>query len=265
MRNFAIMLALFCFAIFGNASPIMPSFDGAPGGGWMTDRYQPNVFADIGTFQGRDDVLRIGIDAAQGLGNRGGQNSQFYNTQGMQYLVSGGAGSVLAADLWIPEEWASEANGSRRTDMWGIMQDSTSAVSGYPILGFTNYGGVGMFRAWDDSGSGSWQILSDSVQYGAWNSLAIVFTGTDYEFYVNGTKSWTNPVSGGTVAFKGLIMQAYNFNGDSSISGVTANGTGNYDANWANANASEVPEPGTILLSGLGLLALVLWRRCQTS
>ncbi|MFA7216802.1 MAG: PEP-CTERM sorting domain-containing protein [Candidatus Paceibacterota bacterium] len=264
MRNVALLLVLFCLVLSGNATPIMPSFDGAPVGGWTTDRYQPNTFADIGTFQGRNDVLRIGIDAAQGLGNRGGQNSQFYNTQGMQYLVSGGAGSVLSADLWIPEEWAIESNGSRRTDMWGIMQDGAANVSGYPILGFTNYGGVGMFRAWNDSGSGSWQILSDNVQYGAWNSLAIVFTGTDYEYHVNGTNSWSNTVPAGTVGFKGLIMQAYNFNGDTSIpNSVTAGGVGNYDANWA--NASQVPEPGTWLLSGLGLLGLGLWRRRQIS
>jgi hypothetical protein len=259
VRNLAILLVLFCFVLLGKANVINPDFDGAPAG-WVTDRYQPNVFADIGSFQGRSDVLQIGINAAQGMGSRpSGQNTQFYNTQGMQYLVSGGVGSSISADLWIPEEWRSELNGSRRTDIWGIMTDGTN-VTGYPILGFTNYGGTPTFRAWEDT-VGSWQILANPIQYNAWNTLAIVFQGTSYEFYVNGSLAWTDNTANGSTGFRGLIMQAYNFNGDGSLNAVTAGGTGNYSVHWA--NTSEVPEPGTILLSGLGLLALGLLRRRQ--
>src|SRR5579859_614871 len=93
-----------------NAAVITPDFAGAPTG-WTTDRYAPNSFGDVGTFQGRNDVLGIGISSAQSLANRAstGQNYAFYNTQGDQYQFSSlkGAGSVLSADLWISSSMAS--------------------------------------------------------------------------------------------------------------------------------------------------------------
>ena len=70
------------------AAPVMPSFDNAPAG-WSVDRYAPASFADVGVFQGRDNVLGIGIDSSTNSANRpGGQSATFYNTQGMKSLIS---------------------------------------------------------------------------------------------------------------------------------------------------------------------------------
>ena len=71
-------------------------------------RYAPNSFSDVGTYQGRSDVLGIGISSAQSSANRGGQSSTFYNTQGYgePVLFAPGAGSVLSADLYISSSMA---------------------------------------------------------------------------------------------------------------------------------------------------------------
>ena len=92
-----IGLTLVCAA--AQAAPIMPDFSTVPAG-WTTDRYAPNSFANVGTYQGRNDVLGIGISSADSLPNRpAGFQSSFYNTQGKAHAAAGGAGSVLSADL----------------------------------------------------------------------------------------------------------------------------------------------------------------------
>ena len=136
-RIFGLMVALF-LVWPAQAAMIMPDFADVPTG-WVTDRYAPASFSNVGAYQGRNDVLGIGISSADGLNNRpGAYQSQFYSTQGRQHAVSGGVGSVLSADLYIPAAWRDGGSGNVRTDMWGVMSNGVS-VSDYPIIGFTNY------------------------------------------------------------------------------------------------------------------------------
>ncbi|MFZ3032228.1 MAG: hypothetical protein WA082_04285 [Candidatus Moraniibacteriota bacterium] len=236
-------------AISAQASLIMPDFADVPTG-WTTDRYDPNTFANVGTFQGRNDVLGIGISAADGLTSRPIANqSQFYNTQGRQHAVSGGVGSILAADLYIPAAWRDGANGSVRTDMWGVMVDNTAAISDYVIPGFTNFG-VGRYRVWDDI---VWVDLAIAVVYDAWTSFEIHLTSNSYEYWVNGALAYTDFTINGTTGFSDVIMQGYNFCGDASLTGAVC---ADYTAHWDNARVAVVPEPGSFPLIGLALLAL---------
>lgn len=235
------------------AAPVMPSFDNAPVG-WTVDRYAAASFGDIGMYQGRDNVLAIGIDSSTDSNNRtSGKQGSFYNTQGMKYLISGGAGSVLAADLYIDESWRDSSSGYVRTDMWGTMVDGAAAVSAYPIIGFTNYDGPARLRVWDFDTPNGWVDLGDTILYDAWNSFSIEFTGTSFDYYVNGSfaYSYTDTTISGTTQFKEVIMQAYNFN-DPLLS-VTNNAA--YTAHWANAQL-RVPEPGSLALVALALLSL---------
>ncbi len=69
-------LGLAAVAVSAQAAAVMPNFAEVPTG-WTTDRYDPASFANGGTYQGRNNVLGIGITAAGDAANRGGQSGSF--------------------------------------------------------------------------------------------------------------------------------------------------------------------------------------------
>lgn len=256
-KRTTVLVAAILLLLSGGSlrADLMPDFATVPVG-WFTDRYQPNSFSNVGTYQGVPNVLGIGISAAQGYTSRpAGYQSTFYDTQGMQYTLNSTGSEAIAAALYVPGAWSDPNNGSRRTDMWGVMQDSTHAVSDYPIIGFTNYGGPARFRYWDenqDNNNGAWVDVTAPVLYDQWNDLSIAFTGSEYDYYVNGVEVATDTTVNSSIGFGGLIMQAYNFNGDPSIAGaITDGGKGDYTAYWANT-----PEPFSVGLLGTAMAVI---------
>ena len=73
-RKTAVMFSLSVpFSLLtANAAVIMPDFGGVPAG-WTTDRYEPASFTNVGTYQGRSDVLGIGITSAGNSGQPTGR------------------------------------------------------------------------------------------------------------------------------------------------------------------------------------------------
>lgn len=252
-------LALLTWVLPAQAAPVMPSFDGAPAG-WVVDRYDSDSFSDVGTYQGRNDVLGIGISSTDGLSSRpAAYQSSFYNTQGRQHAISGGAGDTLSAALYIPDDWANSQLGHVRTDMWGVMNGG-SALD-YVIAGFTNYGGAPRLRIWDDELAGGWMDLGVVINYDDWTDFAVTFTGTSYEYRVNGSLVYTDATINGSTGFSAAIMQAYNFCGDTSIAGAVCE---DYTAHWSNSQASAVPTPASLPLVMLALMAGAYVRRQRT-
>ena len=255
--------------VAGNAQaePVMPSYSSGTSG-WTTDRYEPNSFSILGAYQGRNDVLGIGISSAQNAANRGGQSGMFYNTQGRQHAITGGAGASLSAALYVEAGWGNSANGLVRSDVWGVMSDSSNGITDYPIIGFTNQGGSARYRVYDGdvASNNGWIDLSTTVAFGAWTSFDMVYHGgKSMEYFVNGTSVYTDATIGyGLVSegFSGVIMQAYNFGDPTNFPGANAS---DYTAHWS--NTAPIPEPETyaMMLAGLGLLGVVARRRKQKS
>jgi hypothetical protein len=198
MRNsllaptFAAVLMLGAAALPAQAALLTPDFADAPTG-WNTDRFAPDSFSNVGNYQGRDNVLGIGISRNQGSSARpNSQHGDFYNTQGRQHAVSGGAGSTLAADLFIEESWTDATQGHVRTDMWGVTDNAPLA---YPIIGFTNYGGAARYRIWDADTANGWVDLLTAVVPGSWVALAIEFTARASSTRSMGRSSTPTPPS----------------------------------------------------------------------
>lgn len=239
-------------AVSVHAAPIMPDFANVPTG-WSTDRYAPASFSNVGSYQGRNDVLGIAIDSTGDAANRGAQNNIFYNTQGKKHALAGGPGSVLAADLFVDAAWRDAASGLVRSDMWGVMSDA-SGVTDYAIIGFTNYGGSARLRVWDADTANGWVDLASPVAFGGWNAFEIELTATSFVYRVGGVQVYEDSTIGAD-HFSAVIMQAYNF-ADPTLGNPTPT-TVPYVAHWSN----DVPEPGSLALAGLSLGVLALARR----
>jgi PEP-CTERM motif-containing protein len=143
----------------------------------------------------------------------------------------------------------------------GVMTDG-SVVTDYPIIGFTNYGDAARLRIWDADITDGWEDLDTSIAYDEWTSFSIDFTGTSFVYLVDGAMVYTDTTIDRSTGFSATIMQAYNFFGDTSLVGATLM---DYTANWSNTSNTPVPEPGTMMLLGSGLVGLVGWGRKKSA
>jgi len=250
-------LAAALLTLAAHAAPVLPSVTAA---GWTTDRYEPASWTNVGTYQGRNNVLGIGINDTTNAANRPvGQQGAFYNTQGRQIGVTGGTGDSIAADLFLNEGWANSQNGFVRSDLWGragLVGNEAGAT--YPIIGFTNFGGSPRLRVWD--GDVGWINLATdlSTLYGTWVAFEIEALASGYEFHVNGALVFTDSAIGAAGGgFTNGFLQAFNYN-ETSV-GVTGNPA--YTAHWSNPVGNAVPLPGTLALAGLALTLLAMTGR----
>ncbi|MFN8644841.1 MAG: hypothetical protein U0802_25425 [Candidatus Binatia bacterium] len=83
------------------AAQALPTYPLTPSGpsttSWFPDRYPPSVFNNVGPLDGRQNVLDLGLSAADGQMSRAPiYSSAFYNLQGRK---------IDAGDLHAPVSW----------------------------------------------------------------------------------------------------------------------------------------------------------------
>jgi hypothetical protein len=271
LKALSLRFAVFAIALLGitpaSASAqtdVTPDLGSTVPGSFYTDRYEPASFELTNGFQGRNDVLQIGIDASTDAANRGGQGSTFYNTQGRKTDVNTLGSWTFTSDLFVHDSWRDSGNGFVRTDMWATATNDAGFATpvAYPIIGFVNYGPYIGFRGYNGA-AGIWVQSLAPVLYGQWNTLSISFDdATDiFSYYINGAfqSSFGAPV-GGASGVSDVMYQAYNFNDpDLGISGNP-----DYLASWSNTPGgvdSTVPEPATMTLLATGLAGMAAARR----
>jgi len=198
--------------------PVMTSATQAPGV-WYTDRYAPFGFTNE-MFDG-DMRLKHSIDASDCSPCRGGSfNSAFYDTQGRKFDIPGT--TKMSIDLYIPSSWAT--TGRRMAGFWGTAFDSSSSISGFPIIEFTSTDSNPRFRWFTQAGGGSWIDLGlpTGFAYDDWYTLTIELVGGEWIGTV-GDLTVTDTLTFGSVEIGNVILQGHN-----NTAGVT------YDIYWDN-------------------------------
>ncbi len=265
------LLLLFSGGVWAQALPAYPTTAGpVTTSEWAVDRYAPANFANAGSLFGRDDVLLLGVNEADGPGNRPpAQSSSFFDLQGRKLRIEdwGTPPMSFIGSLRVPSDWASSTGlaDSRRTEMWGVLTpDGLTAQSEaiYAIIGFSNEGqapvsleslvaanGMPADYQPEGGGSGGLQIFDKDEggfvpvgepNYDQWTDFCITFTGTTLEYRINGELVYTDSTINAIVnddpvpvdGFLEVIMQAKNYGQRPTPPGGIAGVT--YDSHWAN-------------------------------
>ncbi|MDP2322910.1 MAG: PEP-CTERM sorting domain-containing protein, partial [Gammaproteobacteria bacterium] len=157
--------------------------------------------------------------------------------------------TYMCIDLWIPSEAYLAANvGTRFAGFWGTAIDAFNVISAYPIVEYRqDANGDFGFSVWNGAG---WDDLGAPTGFAneAWYSLEMVMVGDDVTFNV-GDISHTVSYGLGTQSFTNAILQGYN-----TTDGVT------YDIYWDNFKTEPIPEPGTMVLLGMGIAGMAMRR-----
>ncbi len=216
---------------------LMPSFATVPAG-WTTDRYDPSSFAaPASPLAGRNSQLQIKIDQAQGYTSRPvAYQSSFYDFQGRTHSVAGsGTGDAISADIYVPSAFGDVSQGNVASYLWAVGYQS-GAPADYALIGFANTPGAGEFAVWNESDSAwvSVTVPAGAVNYDAWNTVSIRFSGATFDYYVNGALVYSMNNTFGSGSIGGTIMDTFNFF-DPTLS-YTAR---NYAVVWADALLSQ--------------------------
>jgi len=147
---------------------------------------------------------------------------------GLEFNAPGGSGSFSTMYYPIPSSQQTTLNPLDTQVTFNFLWNSGNAVAGVNVL-----------FALDDSLGG------------------VNYYGTGYVVPTPGLNSYTFPLQAANQAnvAAGAVINGMNFQID------PANVSGNYDITYSSITLSQVPEPTTLALAGLGAIGLVVCRR----
>lgn len=147
---------------------------------------------------------------------------------GLEFNAPGGSGSFSTMYYPIPSGQQTALNSLDAQVTFTFMWNSGNAVAGVNVL-----------FALDDSMGG------------------VNYYGTGYNVPTPGLNSYTFPLQADNLAHvaAGAVINGMNFQID------PANVSGNYDITYSSLTLSQVPEPTTLALVGLGAAGLLAFRR----
>lgn len=227
---------------------------------WVPNRYDPAGSGPV-FFEG-DNRLRITLEGADGAEFRPEPyDSAFYNLQGRERHGGIAGPWSISAQVFVASAFADPDGPLVRTELWGHTGTSDSGGE-YFIVGFTNasptvpldagaadraFG----FRVFDPQfGDYVAVSLPDGFVFDTWHTLSGGFTGTAFDYYLDGALVHSSATTSGQ-DLRSVMIQGYNF-GEA----------GAYSVHWDNITAQAIPEPAAVPLAAAFVgFGFVLHRR----
>jgi hypothetical protein len=191
---------------------------------WEADREFPTDGVTSVSFEGRDDVARIGINSSETHTNT------FRRTEGIKTV--GNFGDAVQVDLYLDPDWKDQAvragfwvvgddGEGNRDDLFGIIEFVNLEPS---TSGESAQGEHEGWRFW--TSAEGWTEVDDGFTYGQWATLLITLEDGTYHFSVDGEDIGQGP--GGEHFIGEVFLNSYNY----GLDGFPNLDNGSYAAHW---------------------------------
>ncbi|MEX2398841.1 MAG: Ig-like domain-containing protein [Candidatus Saccharimonadales bacterium] len=195
---------------------------------WVTDRKHPSGDVNSVSFDGRNNVARIGVLAAEQHSN------SFYHYEGIKRV--GDFGNSVQVDLYVPSDW--EEAEPINVGLWS----SDNPLSAYPLIVYRNNENIDAgFYTWDvvydediEKWVGVYNLSAVNVNYDGWNTLSISLDedSNTANYAINEEATGSIYASGDNIGE--IFMNHYN------------DGVRDYDAYWHGMSFSRTIPTGDV-------------------